>query len=170
MQKLTNFLSKSNIKPEISMVYVHEIDGLKYAVATDSFRLIQERLPDILQDIVSYGYYQPKAWTEIVKATNKKIPDIGTILDTVAGQEALQMRYSGYNYPNYQAIIPKEEALLPFDPAHTYNMDYLKDFLDIITLDKYNSFSFSYLKMGTNKGMLYYKTDTTLVLLMAINK
>lgn len=168
MQKITKYLSKSQIKPELSLVYVHEIDGLKYAVATDSFRLVQELIPDILQDAIQYGYYQPKAWDEIVKAYNKKIPDIRTIDNTVQGQQAIQMQYSTYNYPEYQRIIPTDADLTSYSPEKPLNMQYFKDFLDMITLDKYGHFNFSDIKQGKT-GMLYYKTETLKVLLMPAN-
>ena len=54
MKDITSFCDKTEIKPEISLVYVHSSNGNKYAVATDGFRLIEWKIEDdFLKEVIT---------------------------------------------------------------------------------------------------------------------
>lgn len=169
MQDITIFTATTDIKPELSKIYVHEIgsQGIKYAVTTDSFRLVRVKLPDILQEYMPVGYYQVKAWKEIVKAYNKKNKDIKVIMDTIAGQKVLQDQYKDYYYPEYTQIIPTDDELESFNDQYTFNKDYLLDFITLIHGDKFGNVSLKDIKQSKSRKMIIYKTEDITILLMA---
>lgn len=168
MKNITTFTNKDSIKPELQMVYVHEINGTKYAVATDSFRLAQYKLPEFMQEHMQAGYYQPKAFKELCKAHNKKNPDLRAIESILIQQEALQSQYTGYNYPTYEHIMPTEETLIKdFDSSTRFNIDYFMDFLNLMQVDRFNSISFNDIKQ-TDSGMTFYVNKDIKLLLMPL--
>jgi hypothetical protein len=170
MQDITTFVSKSTIKPELSMVYVHELNGSKYAVATDSYRLAQYKLPDFLQEHMQTGYYQPQAWKDLCKAYNKKNKDLRAIESILIQQDALQSQYNEYNYPEYQNIIPTEATILrDFNPNTDFNRDYFIDFINLINVDKYKAISFNDIKQN-ERGLTYYANEDIKLLLMPLNR
>jgi len=169
MKNITTFLSKNSFKPELGIVYVHEIEGVKYAVATDSFRLVEEKLPILLQEKMPCGYYQAKAYAEIVKEWNKSKQDIIAIVDTIQAQTAIQERYKDYNYPEYRQIIPLQAELVAFDSLQSFNVDYFKDFLSLMDC-KNKHFSFENIKSEKNGRMIVYRNDDITLVLMALNK
>ena len=79
MNDITSFCSNSYIKPILTKVLVHQKDGKKYAVATDSFRLIEwEITDDFLFESIKCGYYNIIEWKTMCKAYNKKKKDLKT--------------------------------------------------------------------------------------------
>lgn len=167
MKNISIYCSKSQIKTELALVYVHlDPDNKLVAVATDSYRLAVITIPEDMANWLKPGYYEPKAWETLCKAYNKKTKDIITILNTIAGQEVIQHIYKSYNYPTYTAIIPKEEDLLPFTGSKSYNKQYFIDMLKLIPETKYKQINFQDLK-ETAREMLVYKDNTLTLLLMA---
>jgi DNA polymerase III sliding clamp (beta) subunit (PCNA family) len=171
MQQIQKYCSKSDIKPELALVYVHEdpTDGTKYAVATDSFRLARERLPDLLQEHMPTGYYQPKAYKEIVQAYNKSKRNIKTIVDTIISQTALQSQYSSYTYPDYTRVIPDTNTLAPFSGTLTLHQSYFLEFIELIPTSRFEALDFTDIKQK-DSTMLVYTNETLTLLLMSQNK
>lgn len=104
----------SDIKPEISSIYIYSEEGIFYIVATDSFRLAEKKIkikniPDITKILIPY----------------KNVADLIRVLDTI--DEEVIVTYSRNQisvvtekiyftsrlidggFPPYQLIIPKEE-------------------------------------------------------------
>ena len=74
MKDITSFCDKTEIKPEISLVYVHSSNGNKYAVATDAFRLIEWKIEDdFLKEVITDGFYNAKNGNKCVLLIIKKI-------------------------------------------------------------------------------------------------
>lgn len=103
----------SDIKPEISSIYIYSDQENLVFVATDAFRLAEKKIK--VKNITSFP--------EILLPV-KNIPEIIRILDTTPGtiqvsiaenqisfnNETLYLtsRLTGGSYPNYRQIIPKE--------------------------------------------------------------
>lgn len=104
----------SEIKPEISSIYLYSENGFLYLVSTDSFRLAERKIilkniPEISKILIPY----------------KNIPDLIRVLDVSDGE--IKINYSRNQislntkniyftsrlidggFPPYQLIIPKEE-------------------------------------------------------------
>lgn len=132
--------SRSDIKPEISSVYIYQDNGMLTFVATDSFRLAEKKIsvkntPEI----------------EGVLVPVKNIIEIMRLLQNETGETELvfgenQISFTTQNlyctsrlvdgsFPDYRQIIPKEA-----DTTVTMVLDDLKQGLKIISVfsDKYN--------------------------------
>jgi len=106
--------SLSEIKPEISSVYIHLVDNELTFVATDSFRLAEKKI--ILKGINEFpGVIVPiKNIQECIKIFNDIEGDV--ILSVGKNQISIKNNEIYFtsniidgNYPNYSQIIPKEE-------------------------------------------------------------
>jgi hypothetical protein len=168
MQNISKFCAITKIKPELSNVYVHnrEKDGVLVAVACDSFKIIEQVIPEKLKDILTAGYYEPKAWGTIVKLYNKKNVDFGAISEEVQKQQAIKDTHKDYQYPDYTRIIPDFDTLDTFMASGTglYTKSYLVDFLEMIPDQKSDKVDLSVIKESSK--MLAYKDNTIMMLLM----
>ncbi len=107
--------AQTDIKPELSSVYIHSRDGHLVFVATDAFRLAQkkvrvkniEQFPDIL--------IPAKNLIEILKA----LPDSKELITFTITENQfscttegvyITSRLTSGNYPDYRTIIPKEST------------------------------------------------------------
>jgi DNA polymerase-3 subunit beta len=105
----------SEIKPEISSIYLYSEEGVLYIVATDSFRLAEKKLsikhlPDISKILIPY-----KNIADLLRAL-EVCGDTVTISYT---RNQIAFRGNGVyftsrlidgGFPPYQLIIPKEET------------------------------------------------------------
>lgn len=106
--------SLSDIKPEISSVYIYMVDNELVFVSTDSFRLAEKRI--IIKGVEDFpGIIIPiKNIQECIKVFNGIEGDV--LLEVGKNQISLKnneiyftSRVVDGNYPNYTQIIPKEE-------------------------------------------------------------
>ena len=142
---ITSFTSKSNIKPEIAMVLVKNIDNAIRFTATDSFKLIEiiEKNPEFE---IADGLYSKEVFKTMLK-TKQGLPP--TIL-------------KDFHYPEYDQIIPKEykETSILFNRinfnhlADTYKV-YKKIFKGDIEVKMLNKF-----KEGANNQNMQVLKDT----------
>lgn len=151
MKNITKFISKSIIKPELAHVYVHDIDGKRYAVATDSFKLAQIPIPDDLTGIIEAGYYSAKAWKEITRQANKINPGYSAIKELVAQEMAVRDQRDLGSYPDYMQIMPKAEDLYPADLRETYTLDHLTAFLELMADIKFKTLDLGAIKYDKSK-------------------
>lgn len=166
MQYLTNFVSKSTIKPELAQIFVHMRDGKKYAVATDSWRLAEIEITEgFLFENLPCGYYTPVLWKSISKHAGRRKMDVTGIMQVFEQVKAVQKYYESYTYPEYARVIPSE--LHPFK-ALKVNTEYFSDFLNAIGKAHIDFNS----DISTDKdGKMYvYKDETRTLLLMAVSK
>ncbi|MFP4539330.1 MAG: DNA polymerase III subunit beta [Candidatus Paceibacterota bacterium] len=104
--------STSNIKPELSSIYVYEKENKLYFVATDFFRLSEKKI-DINSDIEGISVLLPYKNTQnIIKIINE-YSDVSISIDEnqisfTTKDSLVTSRTINGNFPDYQQIIPKE--------------------------------------------------------------
>lgn len=166
MKDITPFLSKSLIKRELAMVYVHRKDGNTYAVATDAFRLVEIKLDEFLNsDNLPTGYYTASNWKIMTKAYNAKKQDLQKFSDTIKANEVFYKDMDNV-YPDYEKIIPKPDELTPLQLIDV-DRDYFVEFLQMIDVDGFKRLKLSEIKSGKN-NIIYYKSDNMQILLMGL--
>jgi DNA polymerase-3 subunit beta len=108
--------SLSDIKPEISSVYIYKKDNELVFVATDSFRLAEKKI--IIDGVNDFpGIIIPiKNIQEIIRVFNdvegEVLMEIGKNQISLKNNEIyFTSRIVDGNYPNYTQIIPKEEKI-----------------------------------------------------------
>jgi len=166
MQDITPFLSNSTIRPELCHVYVNK----GYAVATDSFRLIEIKLDDFCTKKIKNGYYKPDKWQKMYKAYKKK--DIDTFMQIIEENNIYKHLTKHFKYPDYKKIIPKEEDLSELYSTFSFNSDYLVDFIRFAQTEKVTRTDVSRIdlsKIKTDGKMIYFGNETTKLLLMKLN-
>ena len=161
MKDITNFCANHEIKPELSMVYVHKKDGNTYAVATDTFRLIEIKLDEFLNGNIEDGYYSKENWKKMCKAYNKKNQDLQKFSETMKANKAVYGE-KDWKYPDYKNIIPAETVA--FKPVKV-NREYFIDFISMIT-DNFGNVDLDDIKMVSKNNMLYYVSEDIKLLLM----
>lgn len=178
MKQLLQYTSKSTIKPELAHIYVHkgEVYGSDdqnlYAVATDSFRLLEIKITDpYLLEYAPTGYYTQKEWQTLSTLIGKKkrdIQDIQTLLNNI---KAHQDNYKGYNYPQYKQIIPTTDKLDNITSLVDIkvNGDYFIDFIASIPQDKFFGVQLNDIKIKKDKRMITFIKDNTKALVMLMN-
>jgi hypothetical protein len=168
MKDITSFVAKTNINESIHHVYVHEKEGVKYAVATDSFKLIEYKVPERFIKILENGFYSIKKWKALCKIskgvlTTDKRKDFLLIVE-----ESKLVEQSHLTFPNYNKIVPEVKDLGVFRPDSTLTREHLIAFLNMLPDEKFGRVSFSDIKQ-TERGksiMTYFKNDDIMVLLM----
>ena len=173
MKDITSFCDKTEIKPEISLVYVHSSNGNKYAVATDAFRLIEWKIEDdFLKEVITDGFYNAKKWKQMCTAYNKNNRDLKTFSDLL--KENISTTNQDYNYPDYVQIIPDivPENIKDFNSSVCVNDKKFIDFINLIPKDIHGRLKFWDIKIGTKNGkeMIFYWDDTLKILLMPMEK
>ncbi len=132
--------SRSDIKPEISSVYMYQEGGSLIFVATDSFRLAEKKVQ--VKGLVEFeGVLIPvKNITEIMRLIQQEKGDIEIVLSenqiSFTSQEVYcTSRLVDGSFPDYRQIIPKEK-----ETTMVMVLDDLKQGLKVISVfsDKYN--------------------------------
>lgn len=111
--------SSSNIKPELSSIFIHELEGLAF-VATDSFRLAEKKIN--IKNISEFPsvLLPQKNVSDLIKILDDYKGDISLYFDNnQIGLEIediyLVSRVVNGSFPDYKQIIPKSfisEAIL----------------------------------------------------------
>ena len=146
--------SSSNIRPELSSIYISIEGGVLIAAATDSFRLTEKKIPLINKGIQGKFLIPAKNALEIAQALHDG--EITMSFDEhqcafVSSEFILVSRLTNAVYPDYRQIIPKEsiaEAIVlrkDFENALKRTTIFSDSFQKVhISLDqKKNTFSFS---------------------------
>jgi len=164
MIDISKYTSKGPIKPVLNYVYVHKIDGILHAVATDSFRIAQVKVWRLLAEHIQEGFYTPKAWKEITKLLNKDSHSVTLELKELVTREmAVQTDES---FPDYQTILPKYEDCEPFKGDFHINGDYLCELIKSVQDKKFKKFNFN--KLLEYKGMTVYMDEDTVIQIMGM--
>lgn len=163
MIDITKYVAGKKIEKDIlKYVYVHEIDGYKYAVATDSFRLARVQILGVIGENIDNGFYTPEAWKKITKIYNKDdISLYREMLNIIQKEMAVQPEE---DYPEYQRITPEDKDLEDFTFEKTYNGNYICELIKAVQSKDFNQFDFKRLKHY--KDQLVYKDYETLILIM----
>jgi len=172
IQNIATCCSKTDIKPELSKVYVYTSNDIKYAVATDIYRLAELNLTateNPAVDFIKDGFYTVKEWQLVTSIVNKKKLDFQALESLLYGINAVQERYKGYNYPEYKKIIPQESECETLKISDIQlSRVFLIEMLELIPLDT--------LKMGEFKqkkdipcSVIVYKDNTITLLLCPIS-
>lgn len=106
--------STSTIRPELSSIYISIEGGILTAVATDSFRLVEKKIPLINKGTQGKFLIPAKNALDIAQA----LPDDDVIVSFDEHQCAfvstfgmLVSRLTNAVYPDYRQIIPKESII-----------------------------------------------------------
>jgi DNA polymerase III subunit beta len=103
--------SNSNIKPELSSVFIYKEDGTLVFVSTDSFRLAEKKVntksPDFPQTLIPF-----KNVSEIIKLFEDYNNDINIIFEKnqaafITPEIYVVSRLIDGSFPDYKQIIPK---------------------------------------------------------------
>lgn len=174
MKNLLNHIAKNHIKPELNHIYIHKDAEAIYAVATDSFRLLEIKLNDtLLIDNLADGYYTAKEWQALCSLVSKKKQDIQAITELCTALKAIQPnRIANFTYPDYKQIIPKAENIQDITTLADLkiNADYFIDFIQAIPKDKFQSLYLNDIKLTSDKRMVVFINDNIKALLMLMNK
>lgn len=121
--------SVSNVKPELSSVYIHKDDGMLVFAATDSFRLAEKKIK-VKDDLKSFEHclIPFKNVSEIIRILDAE----EGVVDVYANKNQASFVFAGTyltsrvvegNFPDYNQIIPKtfktESVLLKNDLAES---------------------------------------------------
>lgn len=166
MRDITPYISKSTIKPEIAHVYVYG----GYAMATDSFRLIEIKLDEFCTDNTPNGFYTAEKWKKMCKAYNKKEKDLYTYMVAVNENNLNADARKGYKFPDHKKVIPNVEDLRPIEENMSFNPKYLQEFIEFAQVYKDGVFYFDFSRVKTDGKMLYFEDANTKVLLMKLNR
>lgn len=111
---LTPCASNSTVRPELASIYLSIEGGLLTAVATDSFRLAEKKVPITNKGIQGKILIPAKNALDIAQA----LPDEDLILSFdehqcafVSDKGMLVSRLTSAVYPDYRQIIPKESVV-----------------------------------------------------------
>lgn len=165
MIDISKYTSKDKTKPVLNYVYVHTVDGMKYAVATDLFRIAEVKVWGLLGDMIQEGYYSPKAWKEITKLLNKESHEVAhEIKEIVTREMAVQIEE---DFPDYKKIIPAIDDCESFTGDFSINGDYICELIKSVQNKKNKLFNFLNLKQH-NKKTIYF-SDDTIIMIMQMN-
>lgn len=108
---ITSCASSSTVRPELSSVYISIEGGVLTAVATDSFRLVEKKVPLVNKGTQGKFLIPAKNAIEIAQALSDE--DIVMSFDEhqcalVSKEGVLVSRLTNATYPDYHQIIPKE--------------------------------------------------------------
>jgi DNA polymerase III sliding clamp (beta) subunit (PCNA family) len=176
MKNISTFCSKSDIRSEINKVYVYsdpKRENKRYAVATDSFRLAEIEVADDIQAGLPEGYYSIKEWTTLCSILNKKKIDYEALLSITNGIKSMQERYNHYTYPEYTAIIPKDEDCETVSLKDIcLNKDYFIELLELITVDQFNILNMHNFKQkkGNITSPIVYRGEGYILLILPLNQ
>lgn len=108
------YASNSMVRPELSSIYLYIEGGVLTVVATDSFRLVEKKIPLQNKTTQSKVLIPAKNALEIAQA----LPDEDIIVSFddhqcafIWSQGTLVSRLTNATYPDYHQIIPKESII-----------------------------------------------------------
>ncbi len=113
LKRVVYAASASDIKPEISSVYLYSDNDQVFFVATDSFRLAEYKLPTKKALNLSPAIIPVRNTNEIIRALDQLDEDLllnndkNQISLTSPGVYLVSRLVNGV-YPDYKAIVPKE--------------------------------------------------------------
>lgn len=102
----------TDIKPEISSIYIYTKDNLIYAVATDSYRLAEKTIPN--DNDLDFSFLIPqKHIGEILQIINEEQGDIlisrnQSIITFTGSTLTLSIHTITGHFPDYRQLFPKE--------------------------------------------------------------
>lgn len=104
--------SNSNIKPELSSVYIYKMDSSLVFVSTDSFRLAEKRINTKMSEDFPHTLIPFKNVSEIIKFFEDYNGDIDIIFEKnqaafITPGVYLVSRLIDGSFPDYNQIIPK---------------------------------------------------------------
>lgn len=153
--------SQSTIRPELASIYLSIAGGVLTSVATDSFRLVEKKIPLSNKGTQGHFLIPAKNAVEIAQA----LPDDEIILSFDENQCAfvgntgtLVSRLTNATYPDYRQIIPKEsvvEAVVlkkDFETALKRTMIFSDSFQKINLNFKPNKNTLSFFAKNTDIG------------------
>jgi len=165
MKDITNFCYSSDIKPIFQKVYVYEKGEDKFAVATDTFRLVEWKIEDpFLKENILNGYYEKKIWKDLCKCYNKSKRDLKLFEEFINKNISINENFKE-DFPDYYKILPKE--LYEFDRSMNFNLDYFIDFLKMIPEKRFKKVSLRDIRCS-DKAM-WYEDPQLKIILMALN-
>jgi DNA polymerase-3 subunit beta len=102
----------TEIKPEISSVYIYTKDGFIYSVATDSYRLAEKKIPNN-NEIECSLLIPQKHIGEILQIINEETQDLilsinESILSISSSNLTLSIHTITGQFPDYTQLFPKE--------------------------------------------------------------
>lgn len=110
----TSCASTSTIRPELASIYISIAGGILTVAATDSFRLVEKRVPLSNKGTQGKFLIPAKNASDIAQA----LPDDDIILSFdehqcafVSPQSTIVSRLTSAVYPDYHQIIPKESVV-----------------------------------------------------------
>jgi hypothetical protein len=174
MKDITKFTKKEQL--QLSAVYIHVTKKERLvAVATNMYVLAQEDLKGTLTSEVANvtGFYSPELYKRLIKAEKKE--DLEAIIAIVLEKEAMQYKFKGMTYPDYEQILPSEEkSLLGVSLLESKDFKCNHTLLDqVLTLvagsqGEVELGNFKVLKFEETK-QIYYADETMKLLLMAMS-
>lgn len=113
LQQVLIAASNDESRPVLTGVYFHEVDGVLFAAATDSYRLAEKRLMEIKEKIQLL--IPATALHDVLRIINDFDGDIAIVHDDQqvqfrAGDVELVARLIEGNYPDYRKLIPASFA------------------------------------------------------------
>jgi len=152
--------SVSDIKPEISSVYIYQTSGYLYFVATDSFRLAEKRIvwqdnENFLPLIIPFKNIVDIIRILEVEEGDLEIHTTENQISFITTKFYLTSRIINSIFPDYRQIIPKESKTNILIPKSEL-VDYLK--MAIIFSDKFNQISFN-VSVSKNNFEVYSKNQ-----------
>ncbi|MGM0629149.1 MAG: DNA polymerase III subunit beta [Patescibacteria group bacterium] len=148
--------SNSNIKPELSSVYIYEKENTLYFVATDFFRLSEKKI-NVSTDIEGLSILLPYKNTQSLIRILEQKDDVKFYVDEnqislVTKDTLITSRTINGNFPDYQQIIPAQ---------FTSKVTLLKE--DLISALKINSIfsgEFNQVKFMVSPSKKTFKVET----------
>ena len=111
---ITSCASSSSVRPELASIYLSIEGGVLTSAATDSFRLVEKKIPVTNKGTQGKILIPAKNAFDIAQA----LPDEDIIVSFddhqcafVSPQEMLVSRLTNAVYPDYRQIIPKESII-----------------------------------------------------------
>lgn len=178
MINISHYCATSDIKPEIARVLVKKEGEILETVATDSYRLaiIKYHISEPFIANIEAGLYPPTAFKHLCVVLNKKSADVTEKLQAVKMFNLIKdINTLPENYPDYKRLIETDNV-----PAGDYagmrgiyNVEYLLEHLELssklLPFNKYSHFNTSD-QVETSQGLLKFKIDTAILLLMQVRK
>ncbi len=112
LQKVSFCSATTDIKPEISSVFIYTKDNLIYSVATDSYRLAEKTIPNTKD--LDFSFLIPqKHIPEILQIINEEDGEISlsrsnNIITFTSTTITLSIHTITGNFPDYRQLFPKE--------------------------------------------------------------
>lgn len=106
----------NDIKPEIASVYMYKDEKDLVFVSTDSFRLAEKKIPEVVDGVdISPLLLPAQAIQEVVRILDGESGDVelvvgDSLVECVTEHTSITVRVIDGSFPDYRLIIPKEFA------------------------------------------------------------